>query len=349
MTVKKLRMLTILIVALALVSSACVKKVSVNEVLPIKATHTTDDLINRINSFAEVKTFAAETWFQVVNYFTNEKTKAEQFPAGVGHLRLMRPENIRIQVTAPPPVSSKKIADMFSDGQGFKLKVLYPDDKKSFIYGTNVKEIERLAAEEILDVKDKDIQKAGGLVNMRPQHITDAFLIKPITDRATVFREEVLQTEPMPGKKDKWVERSYYVLFVMERNEQGQTELRRKFWFDRTQAGAPLVRQQTFENGNGKLATDITYTEWFTVAGTGRQWFGVATLDRRTDGYKLILDMDKEDIELNIELPPTVFQLENTEKLKEINMDEPRNVKADKTTGGSVKPNSKTKSLVPKQ
>jgi hypothetical protein len=211
-----------------------------------------------------------------------------------------------------------------------------------------VKEIEQMAAEEILDVKDKDIQKAGGLVNMRPQHITDAFLIKPITDRATVFREEVLQTEPAPGKKDKLVERSYYVLYVMERNEQGETELKRKFWFDRTQAGAPLVRQQTFENGNGRLATDITYTEWFTVPGTGLQWFGIATLDRRMDGYKLILDMDKEDIELNVELPPTVFQLENRDNLEEINMDEPRAVKAEKTPKDSVKTNRKPNSLVPK-
>ncbi|HXG94036.1 MAG TPA: hypothetical protein VNN73_16960 [Blastocatellia bacterium] len=319
---------------------------AVNEVLPIKATLTTDELINRINTYAEVQTFSADSYFQVINYFTKDVTKADQFPAAIGKLRLKRPENIRVQVTAP--VVGKKVADMFSNGEGFKLAVFYPDDKRSFIYGSNVKEIERMGAEEVMDVKDKDIQRAGGLVNMRPQHITDAFLIKPITDRTSVFREEVRQTEPLPGRKDRLIERSYYVIYVFEKNEQGNSELRRKFWFDRTQGNAPLVRQQTFENGNGRLASDITYSEWHTVAGTNREWFGIAAVDRRADGYKLVLDMDKETIELNGDLPETVFQLENTDHLKEINMDEPRKTNAETVPKAPASQKQKPNSLMPK-
>src|SRR6185295_12060221 len=137
------------------------------------------------------------------------------------------------------------------------------------------------------------LTKAGGLVNMRPQHITDSFLIKPITesDRPNCFREEVRQVEAdiRPGKKNRLIERSYYVVYVLERDEKGQLKLRRKFWFDRSQNGTPLVRQQTFENGVGRLASDVTYSEWFTPANSDSQWPKHVIIDRRSDGYRLDL------------------------------------------------------------
>jgi hypothetical protein len=164
---------------------------------------------------------------------------------------------------------------------------------------------------------------------MRPQHITDAFLIKPIEGAAEVFREEVFQEEAdtRPGKRGKRVNKSYYVLYVIERDKTGEknslTELRRKFWFDRNQSGTPLVRQQTFEN-NGRLASDITYDKWVTVPNANRAWPEIIIIDRRNDGYRIELNNEIDNTELNLELKDEIFKLENLEKLLEKNLDEPR-------------------------
>jgi hypothetical protein len=186
--------------------------------------------------------------------------------------------------------------------------------------------------EEIRETKDAQLAKAGGLVNMRPQHITDSFLIKPITasERLNTFREEVRQVEEdkRPGKKNQLVERSYYVIYVGDRDEKGQLKLRRKFWFDRSLPGAKLVRQQTFENGVGRLASDVTYADWFTVPNSNAELPRHVIIDRRNDGYRLDLRLYEDTVEVNAELPPTTFELENTEKLEEVNLDEPRKASA---------------------
>jgi len=239
--------LFILIGALALLGSACVHRVSVNELLPVNDPLTTEQLIDRINAYSQIQTFSAQTDVTVWNYFTGEGSKADEFPSATGLIRFKRPEDTRMKVT----FIGADVADMASDGQKFKLKILRPQDKRRFIYGSNLGDIERMNLNEIKETKDPQLTKAGGLVNMRPQHITDSFLIKPVTDRRSAFREEVRQVEAdaRPGKKNRLVERSYYVIYVLEQDDKSQLKLRRKFWFDRSQKNTPLVRQQTFENG----------------------------------------------------------------------------------------------------
>ena len=51
---------------------------------------------------------------------------------------------------------------------------------------------------------------------------------------------------------------------------------------------------------------------------------GRVIIDRRNDGYRLDLRLVAETIEVNAELPITTFNLENTEKLEEMNLDAPR-------------------------
>lgn len=305
-------------------SSGClfVRKVNVNELLPVNAPVSTDDLINRINTYGQVQTFSAQADVTVWNYFTGEGSKAEEFPQASGVVRFKRPESTRMNVS----LLGAKVAQMVSDGQQFRLAVFRPEGKRRFVYGSNLADIERMNAAAIKGTNDPQLVQAGGLVNMRPQHITDSFLVKPITnaDRPNVFREEVRQVEAdtRPGKKNRLVERSYYVVYVPDRDESGQLKLRRKFWFDRSQPGTPLVRQQTFENGVGRLASDVIYEGWFTVANSNSPWPGHVIIDRRNDGYRLDLKLVKETVEVNAELPSTTFTLENDEKLEEINLDE---------------------------
>lgn len=316
--------LFLLIAGGALLGSACVRRVNVNELLPVKDQLSTDQLIERINAYSQTQTFAAQADVTVWNYFTGEGAKADEFPAATGLIRFKRPYHTRMNVT----FIGAKVAEMVSDGQKFKLAVYRPQEKRRFIYGSNLTDIERMNADEIKGTKDPQLTQAGGLVNMRPQHITDSFLIKPVTesDRPNAFREEVRQVEPdtRPGKKNRLVERSYYVVYVLERDEKGQFKLRRKFWFDRTQTGTPLVRQQTFENGVGRLASDVTYSDWFTTPNSNTVWPKHVMIDRRNDGYRLDLMLVPETVEVNAELPTTTFNLENTEKLEEVNLDAPR-------------------------
>ena len=316
-------LLFLLIMAAALPGSACwfVRRVSVNELLPAKEQLSTEQLIERINAYSQIQTFSAQSNVTVWNYFTGEGAKADEFPQATGLIRFKRPEETRMNVT----FIGAKVAEMVSDGQRFKLAMYRPQDKRRFIYGSNLTDIERMNATAIKETKDAQLTKAGGLVNMRPQHITDSFLIKPITesDRPSAFREEVRQVEAdtRPGKKNRLVERSYYVIYVLERDEKGQLKLRRKFWFDRSQTGTPLVRQQTFENGVGRLASDVTYSDWFTPPNSSSALPLHVIIDRRNDGYRLDLRLETETVEVNADLPLTTFNLENTEKLEEINLD----------------------------
>ncbi len=326
----KTRYLFILLVAFAtLLGAGCVHRVNVNELLPVGQPLPTDELINRINAYSRIQTFSAQADVTVWNYFTGEGAKADEFPEATGLIRFKRPEKTRMRVT----FLGANVADMVSDGQMFKLAVYRPLEKRRFVFGSNLTDIERMNAAEIKETGDAQLTKAGGLVNMRPQHITDSFLIKPITatDRPNAFREEVRQVEAdtRPGKKNRLVERSYYVVYVLERDDKGELKLRRKFWFDRSQPNAPLVRQQTFENGVGRLASDVTYTNWFTVLNSNWAWPRNIVIDRRNDGYRLDLMLLRDTVEVNAELPSTTFDLENTDKLEEINLDAPRRAPAE--------------------
>jgi len=316
-------LLFILIGAAAVIGSACVRRVNVNELLPVHDPLSIEQLIGRINAYNNIQTFSAQSTVTVWNYFTGEGSKADEFPSATGLIRFRRPEDTRMKVT----FLSADVADMTSDGHKFTLKILRPQDKRRFIYGSNLGDIEQMNASEIKETKDPQLTKAGGLVNMRPQHITDSFLIKPITDtdRTNTFREEVRQVErdTRPGKKNRFVERSYYVIYVLERDEKGQAKLRRKFWFDRSQSDTPLVRQQLFENGVGRLAGEVTYSEWFTQPNSNYQWPKHVIIDRRNDGYRLDLKLTADTVEVNAALPDNVFTLENQEHLEELNMDAP--------------------------
>ncbi|HSE98042.1 MAG TPA: hypothetical protein VLD57_07190, partial [Blastocatellia bacterium] len=118
------------------------RRVTVAEVLPLQEPVKVEELVNRINSYSEVKTFSAQAGVLVRNYFTGVGTKAEEFPEANGAIRLQRPENIRMQVKAP--VISSRVADMVSDGQQFRLAIYYPSTKRQFVHGSNLGELEHL-------------------------------------------------------------------------------------------------------------------------------------------------------------------------------------------------------------
>jgi hypothetical protein len=320
-----LRPIILLVLALVLAGSGCIRREPVPEKLPVNGDPAPiEKLVERINSYKDLTTLAAQVEIYVRD--TSDNTTAKVFPGANGAIRVRRPQNILVHVTAP--ILNSNIADLTSDGEQFRLAIYYPKDSRMFIHGSNLKELHKMTAEKIKVTKDPRLRDAGTLANIRPQHITDAFIIKPISEdpNAVYFREEVMQTEDdvRPGKKGRQVERTYYVLYVLERGEGGRLYLRRKFWFDRTQEGTPLARQQTFENGDGKIGSDVTYSGVFHVRNSNLQMAKSVRVKRPNDGYEIWMVLDPDTVEVNLELPSTVFVLENKENLKDLDLDRPR-------------------------
>jgi len=47
-------------------------------------------------------------------------------------------------------------------------------------------------------------------------------------------------------------------------------------------------------------------------------------IKRPNDGYEIWMVLDPDTVEVNLELPSTVFVLENKENLKDLDLDQPR-------------------------
>jgi hypothetical protein len=312
----------ILAILTGTVVSGCVRKVQVPPDLKARAPVPIEELVNRINSYEKITSFTAQTDIYVFDHLTGEDGTANRYGAN-GAIVFARPDKIRIKVSAP--VVNSGVADMTSDGERFCLAIYWPKEDRMYIHGANLNELRRMNAEDIKEAKDPRVKEAGALANIRPQHITDAFIIKPIPldGRLEYFKEEDKEVEPnpKPTRKSRLISRTYDVLYVLERAENGRLHLRRKFWFDRTREGVPLVRQQTFENGDGRLGSDVVYEDFFSVPNTGLAMARTIKISRPNDGYDIQLVLNQDSVEINPELPATAFVLENREHMKDMDLD----------------------------
>jgi hypothetical protein len=298
----------------------CVRNVSVPVRLRTEAPIPVDQLVARVNQWTEVERVQATVSLQFRDLRQAEEGKNKEYPAADGILVLSRPENIRLQIRAP--FVGKRIADMVSDGQKFRVAVLYPDDKRKFLIGSNEGRYRRV--ESGTETDDPALRQAGALANIRPQHLTDAFLLRPLTlddpDRV-YFLDETQQTERVrQGKSSKTREaiRTYYVLTLLERvGETPEARVVRRLWFDRTRQGTPLARQELYEDG--RLATVVRYEG--TVRAEGRVWPERVAIERVDDDYSVEVIFEPSALTLNGELPEQVFTLENEDNLEEIDLD----------------------------
>jgi hypothetical protein len=315
------RALFAVVLTLMLAAAGCVRNVPVPPLLPVGAPLTIDALVSRVNGQAQRRTVSAPVTLQFRDLRGATTGKNKQYPAADGRLILEEPELIRLQVKFP--VVGTKIADMASNGQTFALAVLYPENKRKFIRGSNAGHYKRV--ENDTQSTNPELQRAGTLANIRPQHLTDAFLIKPIAlngAQTVYFLDEVLQTEhdTRPNAKaGAEVERTYYVLALLERIDSGpEARVVRRLWFDRTKGGTPLARQELYEAG--RLATLVTYDD-YTQLSSGDIWPMRVRIERVMDQYSVDVLFEQNNVEINGEVPDTAFQLENTEHLQEVDLD----------------------------
>jgi len=310
------------------------KKVQVPQLLTPLVEANRDQLIQRTNRLAALKSIHGKVDLQFEDNSFAETGIAEKYKQADGTVTLQRPGDVYLVIQIP--FIAKDIAQMTSDGEHFRVAVLQGEDKyRRFVKGTNNAVYQKLdfdGASDSASKSDKRQAKSqketvNALSNLRPQHLTDALMVRPINaatasgfiySQSEFYQEEVdLRPE---AKKGTRIIRGYYLLEELSTSG-NEPRLLRRFWFDRVGA-IRLARLQTFDE-RGLLVTDVSYYDEKPFGETGG-----ATLPSRIeitrphDRYKLIITYQSPAaVELNREYPPEAFVLENKWQLPEVDLD----------------------------
>jgi len=309
------------------------KKVQVPQLLTPIVEANKDQLIREVNRLATVKSIHGKVDIQFEDTSFASVGIAEKYRQVDGNLTLQRPSKIYLTLQ----FTIVEIAQMASDGEHFAVAVLQGDEKyRRFVKGTNSAVYPRL--DHTADSSSSSKQKKGeketvsALSNLRPQHLTDAYMIRPIDTSAgfiysqSEFFQEETDTRPQ-AKKGTRVMRGYYLLEELSEPKGGESQVLRRFWFDRVDK-IRLARLQTFD-AQGQIVTDVSYFEEKQI-GSGDTAVMPTKIEvtRPKDQYKLRLTyQDPLSVDLNKEYPPQAFVLQNKWQLPEVDLDAQKNKK----------------------
>jgi hypothetical protein len=204
-----------------------------------------------------------------------EKSKITEFKDVRAFILFRRPALIR--VIGLYPVVRSKAFDMASDGTDFRL---YLPSKNSFITGRN----------EIAEPSKNKLE------NLRPEHILNALLVRPIDTAASKLLMENFTDE----------DNAYYILHEIRETPDGQLHLQRTVWFNRV--NLQLARQLIFDP-DGNILSDDRYSQW--KAYDNVPFPKHIEINRPRDEYGVVIDIVKMDI--NKGVPEKSFVLEQPE------------------------------------
>jgi hypothetical protein len=293
---------------------------------------TQADLVNEINRFARVTSMRAKMDLKFEDNSFAESGIAEKYKSADGEVVVQRPANILLKVQVP--IIKTDVAQMTSDGTRFRVAILQDGGDgryKKFVTGTNSADYSLLQEQ----VKKTDFdngkvikQNVNAFSNLRPQHFTDAMLVRPIdTENYSYLTTTILQEEvDVEGLKKKsplaWVLRGYYLLEEMKKESDGSLKITRRFWFDRV-GGIRLARQQIFD-AKGEIESDITYGQEGNLGANG-EYSNLPlqiSVTRPKEKYKMRLTYQTpETVSIGKKYPEKAFVLENTFNLEEVDLD----------------------------
>lgn len=336
---------TLLILSLLIVSvaaGACgalgvKRKVAVPSLLAPLAEAETKQLIAEVNRLASVRSMRARIDIQFLDTSFAQCGIAEKYRTADGTVVIQRPGQIFLAIKVP--FVGQDIAQMSSDGERFRVAVLMGEERyRRFVRGTNAAVYPRVKSESgqesAVDCGDNGKNKVANerravsaLSGLRPQHFTDALLIRPIEEenKETLYvRTESFEEEPDPrptAKKGTRVVRGYYLLDEIAADGAGRWHTRRRFWFDRYNS-IRLARLQTFDE-QGLLATDVYFEDQKKFGADGQYVLpGRVVLTRPQDRYSLSVTYQApEAVVVNNSFPDDVFLLENKSQLPEVDLD----------------------------
>jgi len=323
--------LSVVILSALLFTSGCSlfqakTKVKVPQLLSPLTNAGKNQLIQEVNRLSTVKSIHGKVDIQFEDTSFAAAGVADRYRLVDGQITLQRPGKIYLIIQ----FGFVDIAQMTSDGEHFRVAVLKGNEKyKRFLKGTNSAVYPKLdteAAGAADGNNEKEKETVSALSNLRPQHLTDAFMIRPIetTGALSYAQSEFFQEEPdnrRQAKKGARIMRGYYLLEEFSQPAAGDARLQRRFWFDRV-GGIRLARLQTYDD-RGSLITDVTYDNEKTLgSGTTASLPGRVEITRPQDQYKLSLTyQDSASVELNREYPPKAFVLDNKWELPEVDLD----------------------------
>ncbi len=295
-------------------------------------------LILEVNRLAAVKSIHGKVDIQFEDTSFADVGIAEKYRQADGTITLQRPGKVYLIIQVP--FIATDIAQMTSDGESFRVAVLQGEEKyRRFVKGTNNAIYEKLELNGDGSETGKNKKKTmsgketvSALSNLRPQHLTEAFMISPVGGQPgfVYSQSEFFQEEPdirARAKKGSRVVRGYYLVEEFSPTSADEMRLMRRFWFDRV-GGIRLARLQTY-NDRGLLITDIAYWDDKAVGPDGRKLPSRIDITRPHDQYRLSISYQAPAaIDINREYRPEAFVLENSWQLPEIDLDAPQNKRA---------------------
>jgi hypothetical protein len=322
----------ICILAIAAFAGGCniVKKESRTPTLLKAETADQKQLMDEVNRFARVNSLRAKMDLKFEDNSFAEFGMKESYRQAPGELVVQRPGNILLKVQMP--VLGSDIAQMTSDGRTFRVAILQDDaggKYKKFVKGTNN------ADYSALQKNLSSGSSSGGKVikenvnafaNLRPQHFTDAMLVRPTDDGNVYTQSSVHQFEEDETVNSKSplrrVMRGYYLLDEYVKQPDGGLKIDRRFWFDRV-GGIRLARQQIFD-AKGEIESDIVYGREGNLTDTGNY-------PRLPLEIQVTRPKEKYSMKLTYQSPEAVtigntfrleaFVLENSWNLEEVDLD----------------------------
>ena len=230
--------------ACALASAGCGRfiksKVTVPQLLSPLQEADTSRLIEEANRTARVRSLRGKVDLKFLDNSFAQCGIAEEYTAADADITTQRPG--QIYLTIQDPFIGSKIAEMSSNGEKFWVAVLKGDEKyRRFVTGTNEASYERIGGGgEVQCGKNNDKsamqQRAvSAFSGLRPQHFTDALLVRPAGEPGLVYaRSEAFAEEPdtrRGAKKSARVVHGYYQLEEFRPEGEGRAQLLRRILF----------------------------------------------------------------------------------------------------------------------
>jgi hypothetical protein len=312
-------------------------KVSVPQPLTPLVDADMPQMFEEINRLAAVRSLNGRVDIQFLDTSNAPCGLADKYRTADGRLVVQRPGQVYLIVQLP--IVGSKVAEMSSTGERFWAAVYMGDPKyQRFVTGSNAAQYERLEADGAGAApdcnlsgrrKEEAMQRAAvsALSSLRPQHLTDAVLVPPVSfdDTKHVYAQSETyeeEADPRPGaKKGARVVRGYYILSEMELTGQNRARVTRRFWFDRVGA-LRLARVQIYGE-RGQLITDVVYSQPQPFGEEGRMRLPAQVeLTRPQDHYSIrIAFQEPGAVKVDQPYDPEIFVLKNAANLQEVDLD----------------------------
>ena len=329
-TKRGLRSLSYIFVFATLFVSGCniVKKESKTPTLLKLEPASQGQLMAEVNRFARVNSMRAFMDLKFEDNSFAQFGSKEVYRSADGEVVVQRPASILLKVKVP--VIKTDVAQMTSDGEKFRVAILQDGGSgryKRFVIGTNRQDYSKLQREfEAADGSSDLRQNVNAFANLRPQHFTDAMLVRPIEaghiyTKSTIFQIEEDVTQPRKSPL-RVVNRGYYLLDEYTRVGDGELRIARRFWFDRV-GGVRLARQQIFDP-KGEIESDIVYGLEGNLTSTGEydRLPLQIVVTRPQEKYSMRLTYQSPgSVAIGRPYPATAFVLENSWGLEEVDLD----------------------------